>query len=132
MADFPFINKFGKITYCNPDDAFVRHHTYIILRSDNEILCVYRPKENIYTLPTSEDLKVNGTLFGEFTTLCYLTENKHPIKETQTYRVYNVGKDELPDTSFQWCSIDDIFLNKIAFDLTLLVGIKNLIVRSKE
>lgn len=132
MAEFPFINKYGKITYYNPDDAFVRHHTYIILECETEVLCVYREEEDLYTLPSLEDLQVNGKLAAEWTTLSYLTENRRPIKETQTYRVYTVKKDKLPDEAFQWCKIDDILLGKIAFDCTQLVGIKNLIVRSKE
>lgn len=132
MADFPFISKFGKITYSNPAEAFVRHHTYIVLKSNNEIICIYRRADELYALPTPEDLQIKGALSGEFTTLSYLTENNHQIKEEQTYLIYNVKKDELPDASFQWCRIEDILLNKIAFDLTQLVGVKNLIVRSKE
>lgn len=132
MAEFPFINKYGKITYCDPNDAFVRHHTYIIVASDAEVLCVYRAEDELYTLPTPDDLLVKGKLSGEWTTLAYLAEYNRPIKETQTYRVYTVKKDELPDKAFQWCKIDDILLNKIAFDSTKLVGIKNLIVRAKE
>lgn len=130
MADFPFINKYGKITYSDPADAFVRSRTYIILASETEVLCIYNADEDLYALPTINDLRVNGKLTNEWTTLSYLTENRHPIKETQTYCVYSVERGELPDKSFQWCKIDDILLNKIAFDCTQLVGIKNLIVRS--
>lgn len=132
MADFPFINKYGKITYSDPADAFVRSRTYIILKSTTDVLCLYHTEDDLYTLPTSNDLTVNGQHTNEWTTVSYLTENRHPIKETQTYFVYSVEKGELPDKSFQWCKIDDILLNKIAFDCTKLVGIKNLIVRSQE
>ena len=132
MAKLPFTDKFGRITYCNPNDAYVREHTYILLGNGVEIVCIYDKTEELYTLPTDSDLQVSGNLVGQFETLAYFMENKYPIKEQQTFLVYAVKKQNLPDSSFQWCKLEDILVNRISFDATKLTGVKNLYVRTKE
>ncbi|MBR1825776.1 MAG: hypothetical protein IJ770_04225 [Alphaproteobacteria bacterium] len=132
MAKLPFTDKYGRITYNNPEDAYMREHTYILLGNGSEIVCIYNKTEKLYTLPTDNDLQINGNLVSQFSTLSYFTENKHPIKELQTFLVYAVEKQDLPDSSFQWCRLEDILVNNIPFDATKLKGIKNLYVRIKE
>lgn len=131
MAKLPFVDKYGRITYSDPDDAFVRERTYIVLGNGSELVCIYNETEQLYTLPTDKDLHISGNSAEIFSTLAYFTENKHPIKELQTYAVYAVEKKELPDASFRWCKINDILVKNIPFDATQMTGIKNLYVRIK-
>lgn len=131
MTKLPFANKYGQFKYFEEAEAFVREHTYLLLSDGVELICVYDKASQLYTLPTDNDLQFNGNLRMQFSTFAYFMENAHPIKERQNYLVYNVQKSELPDATFQWCKIKDIFLNNIAFDATKLIGIKNLYVRMK-
>ena len=131
MTKLPFVDKYGKITYSNPKDAFSRTRVYIILEDGTELLCRHDAVEQIFTLPTDRDLKINGTLVARFSTIAYFTENNHPIKEDQTYLIYKVHKTDLPDSDFEWYRIDDILLNKVAFDATKIIGVKHLYVRMK-
>ena len=131
MADFPFTDKYGRISYCETELAFVREKGYLIVRKGNKVMCTF-DAGGIWKLPSDKEVELNAEPTAEFSLLAYLTENGRPIKEMQTYRVYVVENADLAETIFQWCDIGDILLKKIAFDATQRQGIKNLLVRIKE
>lgn len=130
MTDFPFTDKYGRLTYCNTQDAFVREKGYIIIRKGNSILC--HKSADMLALPAEKNVELKANPTAEFSVFSYITENGRPIKEMQTYRVYVVENVDLAQTALQWCTVDDILLEKVAFDATQIVGIKNLLVRVKE
>ncbi len=129
MDKLPFINKYGRITYCIDALTFVRQRNYIIIKKDSSLLCGYNADDELYSLPSDNDVEIVAEPTLAFTVLSYVYENKHPIKETQTYRFYDVKDVDLADTPLQWCTIRDIALKKVMFNATQMIGIKNLLVR---
>lgn len=129
MDKLPFINKYGRITYCIDALTFVRQRDYIIIKKGTDILCKYNPDDELFSLPSDKDVEIVAEPTLAFTVLSYVYENRHPIKETQTYRFYDVKNADLADAPLQWCAFDDIALKKIMFDATQMIGIKNLVVR---
>lgn len=132
MDKLPFISKYGRITYCGDSQTFVRQRTYIIIKKSTDVLCKYNPADELFSLPSDNDVEIVAEPTLTFTVLSYVYENRHPIKETQTYRFYDVKNADLADTPLQWCSFEDIALKKIMFDATQMVGIKNLVVRTNK
>ena len=132
MDKLPFADKFGRMRYCEPTQAFVREKSYIIIKQGPKILCLYEASSELFLLPTEHDIELNAVSTRSFTVLSYIFENNRPIKETQKYRFYDIKNTDLNNTPLQWCSLEDISLRKIMFDATQLGGIKHMMVRINE
>lgn len=132
MDNLPFADKFGRMRYCEPAEAFVREKSYIIIKQDSKILCIYDAASELFSLPTEYDIELNAVPTRSFTVLSYIFENNRPIKETQKYRFYDIKNADLNNTPLQWCALEDISLRKIMFDATQLGGIKHMMVRIND
>ena len=133
MDKLPFINKYGRITYCNDTQAFVRQKNYIVIKKDAAVLCGYNAVNDLFSLPSENEVEIDAEPTQTFTVLSYVYENGRPIKETQQYRLYDVENADLTDTpQLHWCQIRDIAVKKILFNATQLIGIKNVFVRMNK
>jgi hypothetical protein len=130
MANLPFTDKYGHLLYCETQLAFVREKGYVIIRKGDLILC--HRDDDIVSLPLQSDVELNAAPTAEFSVISYLAENGCAVTEMQNYRVYVVENASLEGKDWQWCALNDILLNKVAFNATQLIGIKNLMVRVKE
>ena len=130
MADFQFIDKYGRIFYAELSKSVKREADYIIVKHENKILCFYDEEKNIFVLPREEDVRLNIQVSSEFSVVNYIYEDENFIKEQQNYKVYEVENVDVSHIAMFWCSINDILLEKTAFDATQKCGLKNLWVRS--
>ena len=107
-----------------------RNQTYVILRKNNELLCIFDDENDVFTLPKIEDVQ-NMSLKPDsvFKTIAYIKEKNRYYKEFQTFNVYELSEGKIDDIILQWCSVNDILLHGIGFDETLFNGFKNLYVR---
>ena len=129
MDKLPFVDKYGRMTYCDGEQAFVRERQYIIIKKGNAIICNHHPLSGLFSLPTADEIEINAQPTLNFKVLSFLYENKHPIKETQIYQLYDVQDADMAHTPLQWCELKDIALKNIMFNATQLIGIKHLFVR---
>lgn len=132
MDKLPFVDKYGRMTYCEDKQAFVRKRQYIIIKKGNSVICNYDADTDLFSLPSNNEIELKAEPTLEFTVLSYLFENRHPIKEAQTYRFYDVKNADMANTPLKWCNLEDIALKKIMFDATQLIGIKHLFVRTNN
>lgn len=130
MAKLPFSDKYGRLLYCETQLAFARERGYIIIRKGDFILC--HRDDDVLSLPLQSDVQLNAAPTTEFSVISYVAENGCAVTEMQNYRVYVIENASLEGTDWQWCSLNDILLDKVAFNATQLIGIKNLMVRVKE
>lgn len=129
MADFPFVDRDGQIFYYSTDEAKTSEVVYVIIKKENEVLCLKNEEDMMYVLPSHNDVFLTIKPSVSFTTLSYVIKHNEPVKERQTYEVYDVGCAELGDMPLEWLSIDKILFGGIYFDATQRNGIKNLLVR---
>lgn len=129
MDKLPFVDKYGRMTYCEDKQAFVRERQYIIIKKGNSIICNHDAKSDLFSLPTNDEIEINAKPTLNFKVLSFLYENRHPIRETQFYQLYDVEDADMAHTPLQWCSLKDIALKNIMFNATQLIGIKHLFVR---
>ena len=107
-----------------------RKQTYVILRKNNELLCIYDEDNNVFTLPKLEDVQnLNLKPTSVFNTIAYIKEKNRYYKEFQTFNVYELSEGKIDDIILQWCSVNGILLHELSFDETLFNGFKNLYVR---
>lgn len=133
MDRLPFIDKYGRVNYCLDTQAFMRQRNYIIIKKDTAVLCGYNATDDLFSLPSDNEVEIAAEPTQTFTVLSYVYENKRPIKETQHYRLYDVKNADLADTpQLHWCEIRDIAVKKIMFNATQLIGIKNVFVRMNK
>lgn len=107
-----------------------REQTYVIIRKNKDLLCIYDNGSNVYTLPKIEDihnLSLNPS--SAFSTIAYIKEKNRYYKETQTFKVYELESGKIEGNILLWCRINDILVRKTAFDETVFKGFKNLYVR---
>lgn len=108
----------------------IREQTYVIIRKNEELLCIYDSGAEVYTLPKLENVQnLNTTPSSSFKTLSYIKEKNRYYKEKQTYNVYELISGTIHGNILQWCKINDILVRKIAFDETVFAGFKKLYVR---
>ena len=131
MADFPFVDKYGNLLYANTDNIQERMIDYIIIKQENNIICLYDKSENMFTLPSNEDVMLKAEPTSVFVNFAYIHEKDMLFKEKQTYHIYIVKDADFGDASLFWCAINDILLDKINFNSTQKIGLKNLLVRSE-
>lgn len=129
MDNLPFADKYGYMTYCDASQAFVRQKGYVIIKKGAAVMCRYDDECRLFALPSDDDVEISAEPTFSFIVSSYIFENSRPIKETQSYRVYDVKNADIENTPLQWCLLDDIALKKIPFDATQMVGIKNMLVR---
>ncbi len=132
MEKLPFADKFGRMTYCDGAQAFVREKGYIIIKKGAEIMCGYDADSEIFYLLDANKIELDAEPTISFSVLSYLYENNRPIKEKQKYRLYVVKDADLKNIPLHWCKLEDIVLKNISFDATQLIGIKNMLVRMNE
>lgn len=131
MAKFPFTDRNGHIFYHDPDEAKNTECGFIVVKKDDNILCMRDEVAQMYTIPLQDDVTLNAEPTGEFETLAYVIRADEPVKEYQTYEVYEVEGVDLEDTPLDWVKLSDILLDNVVFDATLKSGMKNLLVRGK-
>lgn len=131
MAKFPFIDRDGQIFYYNPEEVQSGELGYIVVKKDDNILCMRDEAAQMYTLPLQNEVSINAEPTGEFEIIAYVIRHDKPIKEAQTYEVFEVGAVDLEDTPLQWVKLSDILLGEVYFDATQKNGMKNLLVRGK-
>ena len=127
-----FINKKGDAF--EPSSAKVkineREQTYVIIRKNNELLCIYDNESAVFTLPKVEDVQnLELAPDSSFKTISYINEKNRYYKEIQTFNVYELISGKIKGSILQWCAIDDILIHNITFDETVYKGFKNLYVR---
>ena len=126
MAKFPFTDSDGQIFYHDPDKVRAVETGFVVVKKDDDILCLRNEIARIYTLPAQSEVTLEAEPSGEFS-----IRADEPIKEEQNYKVYEVKNVDLEDTPLEWVSLSDILLGNVAFDATLKSGMKNLLVRGK-
>lgn len=131
MVKQAFYDKFGNFRYCDTDKSYVRQRIYIVIKSDDEVVCQYDKIAGLYSFPTDDDVALDMAPTADFYVTSYIMENKTAIKEIQFYSVYEVEEANLKGMSLTWCSIKDILVDKIKLDETQRCGFKNLLVRVK-
>ena len=131
MAKFPFTDSDGQIFYHDPDKVRAVETGFVVVKKDNDILCLRNEIARIYTLPAQSEVTLEAEPSGEFSIISYVIRSDEPVKEEQNYKVYEVKNVDLKDTPLEWVSLSDILLGNVAFDATLKNGMKNLLVRGK-
>lgn len=107
-----------------------REQTYVIMRKDDNLLCIYDEESNVFTLPKFEDIQnLRLAPSSSFRTISYIKEKNRYYKEFQTFNVYELAEGKIEDVILQWCALNDILLHLVSFDETLFNGFKNLYVR---
>ncbi len=107
-----------------------RKQTYVIIRKNDELLCLYDNDAEIYTLPKIEDVQnLVSAPNSSFNTISYIKEKNRYFKEIQTFNVYELSSGTIKGNILQWCKINDILIRNIAFDETVFTGFKKLYVR---
>ena len=107
-----------------------REQTYVIIRKNSDLLCIYDQESGVFTLPKEEDVQnLKLTPDAEFKTISYLKEKNRYFKENQFFNVYELESGKIEGNILQWCAINDILVHKINFDETVFKGFKNLYVR---
>ena len=129
MADYPFIDKFGRVFYRDATKAGRRDCTYFIIKRGNEVMGLKDTESGLFYFPNENDVELTATPSKSFSVLAYVFENHIPIKENQCYLIYEVEDADWNDTSFQWLKIDDLLVDYSTFDATQRSGLKNLVVR---
>ena len=131
MAKFPFTDRDGQIFYYNPEEVESRESGYIVVKKEDNILCMRDEIAGMYTLPKQSEATLNTEPSGEFNIISYVIRADGPVKEEQCYQIYEVEDVDLYDESLEWVSLSDILLGNVIFDATLKSGMKNLLVRGK-
>lgn len=131
MAKFPFIDKYGHLFYHETDNVEEGQKTYIIIKKESDIICMRDKDALMYKLPLQSDLELNIEPTGEYNVLSYVIRHDKPLKELQSYLVYEVGYADLKNIPLEWVKLSDILLDSVTFDATQKNGIKNLVVRGK-
>ena len=107
-----------------------RKQTYVIIRKNTDLLCVYDNESEVYTLPKVEDVQnLQITPNASFKTISYIKEHNRYYKEEQTFNVYELISGKIEGSILQWCPVNDILIHKTTFDETVFKGFKNLYVR---
>lgn len=129
MAKFPFTDRDGQIFYYDPDEAKNGENCYIVIKKDDNVLCMRDEGDKMYMLPMQSDVSLNVEPSGEFEIIAYVIRHDTPVKEKQKYQVYEVGFVDLRDMPLTWVKLSDILMEEVNFDATLKSGMKNLLVR---
>ena len=107
-----------------------REQTYVVIRKNEELLCIYDGEAKVYTLPKLEDVQnLKITPSSSFKTIAYIKEKNRYYKEKQTFNVYELTDGKTHGNILQWCKINDILVRNIVFDETVFTGFKKLYVR---
>lgn len=127
-----YVDKKG--TPFEPSSAKVkineREQTYVIIRKDTEILCVYDNESGVFTLPKAGDVEnLNLNPSSTFSTISYIKEKNRYYKEKQTFNVYELKSGKALGDILLWCSVEDMLVRKKPLDETIFNGFKNLYVR---
>lgn len=131
MAKFPFTDKDGQVFYYNPDSVEKGERSYVIVKKQNQVLCMRDESAFMYTLPQKNEAEINAKPTGAFETIAYVIRQDVPVRELQKYEVYEVSSVDLADTLLEWVDVADILLREVNFDATQKSGMKNLLVRGK-
>ena len=131
MHKIIFTDKFGNFAYFEPDKAFFREDNYAVIKKDSQVVCL-AGSDMLYSFPHTYDIELKQNPSFSFSSVAYIMENGIPIKELQNYNVYEVEDADLSELPMIWCDINDILVNKINFNCTQKVGVKNLFVRAKK
>lgn len=131
MARFPFVNRDGQIFYHNPDEIETTECAFILVKRNNEILCMRDEIAKMYTIPMQKEVSLDSEPTDEFETTVYVIREDEPVKERQIYKIYEVKDVDLEDTPLEWVSLSEILYDEVVFDATLKSGMKNLLVRGK-
>ena len=132
MAKIPFTDKYGNFAYQEPDEAFSRSATYVIIRRESNVVCKQNEGDSVLSFPHDYEVDIAQKPSSSFFSIAYIKENGEAVKEMQTYDVYDVEEAKIDDLPLQWYPIKDILINKIDFDATQRTGIKNLFVRIRK
>lgn len=131
MKQLPFIDSNGKVFYASKQSVSSRKTSFLIVKKEKKVLCLYEAKNNFYRFPSLEEAKIEQEPYAIFDVTARVWEHNEPIIEQQTYHVYVVSNADIKSTSLRWCDTDDIILGKINFDATQYTGVKNMLVRIK-
>ncbi len=127
-----FIDKKGLVYEPSSSKVKInnRNRTYVIIRKNDELLCIYDKDYQVYTLPEANDIaNLNLKPSSNFKILSYIKEKNRYYKESQTFNIYELVSGKTEGSLLRWCKINDILLHRIAFDETMFKGFKNLYVR---
>lgn len=107
-----------------------REQVYVIIRKNDELLCIYDKESEVFTLPKIGDVQ-NFKLQpnSSFSAIAYVKEKNRYYKEKQVYNVYELTSGKIHGNILQWCKINDILLHSLVFDETIFTGFKKLYVR---
>lgn len=107
-----------------------RKQSYVIIRKDNNLLCIYDKDNEIFTLPKIEDVqKLELKPSSNFETMSYIKEKNRYYKEIQHFDVFELESGKIHGNILEWCPIEEILVHSINFDETLFNGFKKLYVR---
>lgn len=127
-----YINKKGNVFELSSAKVKIseRRQSYVIIRKNDELLCIYDNDADVFTLPKIEDVQ-NLVLepSSTFKTISYIKEKNRYYKEKQTFNVYELTDGKARGNILQWCKINDILVRNIVFDETVFTGFKKLYVR---
>ena len=129
MDKIIFADKYGNLSSHINKTVEVREKNYIIIKKDDELMCLYDGITGLYSFPSDEDVMLSLTPSLNFSIIAYITEDGKPYKEQQNYGIYLVDNADFADLPLHWCKINDLLLDNVRLDATQKNGFKNLLVR---
>lgn len=131
MSKFPFTDKNEQIFYHNPDEVKCSDSVFIVVKHEDNILCLRDELAQMYTLPSQNDVTIDAEPTDEFEIIAYVIRGDEPVKELQLYKLYEVESVDLKGMPLEWVKLSSILFDEVSFDATMKSGMKNLLVRGK-